>query len=296
MLFLEYDLYDVGSHFEDRLERFWAAFPEETAYYPICIVDSGNQWYSGPNDDLVSIFGQMVEQSLKRPPKADLSAYWWQQGEDAWFYVQMTNRSEETLSASNDATVHAVAYEIPTGAPGHRWARYVQDSPVGVLTPLAAGATETQVLETKPIGADWSRMDGAVILDYKTSTFGAYDTLQAAIATRLDAPLSASQTEVLFLVDLDDATLPSARIQFSGIPGLTWHAQADQPWITMNRASGDLSQACALSVSKGELAEGWQEATVTFGAEADEHEFSQSVTVRVYAGDVSRTHMPLLAR
>jgi hypothetical protein len=251
VLFLEYDL---GNPPRVRYSRFWAAYPDSSAGIPMSIVDSGSQWHTGYDRDLASIYREMVDHALSRPPAAEMASYWWRDGAQMRFYVRVKNLTGDTLSSwKNGATAHAIAYENTQVA---LTGRFVRDAVSTGLSELLPGETAEYMLESTGLeDVNWSRMAGAVILDYRPSTDStAYDTAQAALATRIDTPFSANQKAVALMVDPADETMPAASIRFSGIPSLVWHVQEDAPWLEAKPKSGPLTTASVLSVDKEALA------------------------------------------
>jgi hypothetical protein len=166
----------------ERVSRFWAGFAGGQAYYPLAMVDSGQQVASG-GADFQALYRQMVQTALARPAQAEVSARYRQVEGRVQAEVTVTNGSTATLSAANGATVHILVYEharvLWTG-------RYVRGAAwTAVEEALPPGATRTFSLETDALTVqDWNQVRVVALVDYRPGgNTGPYDMLQAALGT-----------------------------------------------------------------------------------------------------------------
>ncbi len=171
----------------ERVSRFWAGFAGGQAYYPLAMVDSGQEVASG-NADFQALYRQMVQTALARPAQAEVSARYRQVEGRVQAEVTVTNGSAAgdapaTLSPANGATVHILVYEharvLWTG-------RYVRGAAwTAVEEALPPGATRTFSLETGALTVqDWSQVRVVALVDYRPGgNTGPYDMLQAALGT-----------------------------------------------------------------------------------------------------------------
>jgi hypothetical protein len=179
VVFLEY-IYSAAP--QSRLGRFWSAYGGGSAYFPMVIVDSGDQVSSGPVN-YRKVYKGMVDASLARPARADLQAHWHRSGDRVNFTVQMTNLSGVTLSSyTNEAALHAIVYEDAHAGVTDRMVRTVAYTSIDQA--LAPGSTATYTLETPALsGVVWEKLHFLVLADFRPSDYLApYDMLQAAIA------------------------------------------------------------------------------------------------------------------
>jgi hypothetical protein len=182
----------------ERVSRFWAGFAGGQAYYPLTMVDSGQQVASG-NADFQALYRQMVQTALARPAQAEVSARYRQVEGRVQAEVTVINGSTTTLSSANSATVHILVYEharvLWTG-------RYVRGAAwTAVEETLPPGATRTFSLETDTLTVqDWSQVRVVTLVDYRPGgNTGPYDMLQAALGT-LDVAESEGVVFVAFVM------------------------------------------------------------------------------------------------
>lgn len=160
-----------------RLGRWFAAWNQPgDIYLPLIMVDSGNQ-ISNDSVDFVTVYGNMVDAALDRPPAARMAVSGTRDGDILHLDVRLANTSGTTMSAANDATLTALVYVEPTNPAAVPEVLRAQVSPI---TTLADGATRNFALEVMVNGLDPTRIRWVVIADYRPGgSSGAFDTLQA---------------------------------------------------------------------------------------------------------------------
>jgi len=175
VVFVEQDIDDTVGN---RVSRWWAAY-NTRATLPFTMVDSGDQISEG-YVSFYSIYSAMVDNALARPAAAEIAAKATRVGNKVHFEIEVTNRSGTTLSGSvNDATVHAIVYEL---ARVQLTDRFVRDAPwISITTPLADNASAHFSLDSADlVGVDWSNIRAVVLADYRPGgSSGPYDMLQA---------------------------------------------------------------------------------------------------------------------
>ncbi len=282
--------YNVDNAPPSRLSRWFAGFGGENPSLPLTMVDSGDQIYDGYNPNVYSYYQGQVDYSLARPPLADLQATWARVGDQVRFSVSLTNLSGKTLSASNDATLHAIVYEENHIQYTNR---FVRAAVATGINSLANGATGSYTLNTQVLDeVDWGRLHYIVLADYRPSaSSGKYDMLQAAVAS----PASRVEPdELIFLVDLHDEQAVSQMSQIIGPAGAGWSASPGAAWVSVAPGSGALPTQPAITVSKHLLTYGWQAGNVSFSFAGGQP--SDAITVRAYLGDLQRLYLPLVKR
>jgi hypothetical protein len=254
------------------------------------MVDSGNQISNGWQD-FYSVYQAMVDASLLRPPKAEIQAYWWRAGNLVQFYVQVKNLSAVTLSsAANSAAVHAIVYEDTHVKLTDRFGRAAAAVDIPDLAPNATAVFTLPGLDL--VGVNWDKLGAVVLVDYvPVASSGAFDMLQAAVATRLSAPLTVEPGTLSFTVGPTDPSAPSAAVSVLGPTFMRWTASADAAWITITPATGEMTTQPVLSVRRDMLSPGWQHGNATFTT-ADGL-YSAQVTISAYLGQVNRVYLPV---
>lgn len=181
VVFLEYNA-DAAPN--SRVSRFFASFGGNEAYLPLAMVDNGENIFNGYIPSIKTVYQDMVDYALQRPPKADLSATWTREGNKVRFSVHLTNQSGTTLSSSNGATIHGIVYETNKIQYTQRFVRSAISIPTCTL---ANNATADYALLTSDlVGVDWSKLHTMALADYRPKPSGEkYDMLQAAVATFL---------------------------------------------------------------------------------------------------------------
>ena len=174
---------NVNSPVGLRYGRWWAAYGAGgSVYLPLVMADSGHQYGTGVVS-YYSVYKAYLDAELARPPGADLTARATRIGSRYRVSLDLVNRSGVSLSTANSATIHAIVYEdIKVGVTS----RMVRDAVyASVSSAIADGGTGTFTLETHDLApGDWANIHVIVLADYRPGgTTGAYDMLQAALAT-----------------------------------------------------------------------------------------------------------------
>ena len=184
VVFLEYD--DDDNTFSSRKRRWWSTYGGGSVLLPLVMVDSGNYASSG-YEDFDTKYRSMVDTSLAREPQAEISAVGQRVGDTLHFDVEVTNRSDVTLSSANSAAVWVIVYEEFASPGGKRLTnRYVQaiDSN-SISTALPPDGVQSFTLDATTLdGVVWDNLRAVVLVDYLPSgSSGAYDMLQAVSVT-----------------------------------------------------------------------------------------------------------------
>jgi hypothetical protein len=294
VLFLEYDVDDTA--YLDRELNFWYNHGGGGATLPLIAVDSGHQFSSGPLD-FRTVYKNMVDTALSRPPQAELAAAWWREGNHVQVDVKVTNRSDVTLSGNNRATLYAVIYENNKVQLTNRYVRAQINTEIGGLFGLQPGETGSYTLATDNLSdVDWDKLSVVAILDYLPDpSVRKFDALQAAPAAKLDNPFSVSLRNATFLADPDGERPGAIRretLSIKGAQGVTWTADIDVPWLTVTPSSGTTNTTVEVAVDLAQMQDGWQAGTVVFTAA----EFERPVAIRAYRGEVSLLYLPLATK
>ncbi len=289
VVFIEYDVDHAPA---SRMGRWWAAFSGNSATLPLVMVDSGKQISNGPKA-FYDAYKAMVETAGLRPPQAEVEAYWWLEGSRAQFYVQVKNVSPVTLSPANSATLHGIVYEDAWVKVTERFARAAVETGIPSLAP---GTTAVFQFGTDDLTAtDYDKLHVVVLADYRPGgSAGAFDMLQAAAATRLSAALSATPDRLTLLVEPPEPSIAPIAVSLEGAAFMGWSARSSAYWLAVTPGSGAMGTQPSITVSRDDLAPGWQQGQVTFTT-ADGL-FSDEVWITVYVGAVERIYLPLVAR
>ena len=256
--------------------RWWAHGAPSQVTLPLVMVDSG-QSVSNGYLNFQAEYSAMVNTSLARSPKGQLSAYYNRVNNVVYYQVQVTNQSGTVLNYNtNGASVSAILYEDARVQLTNRFARGVSE---GSITNLANGASAVYNLQvTAPAGVNWNKMHYLTLADYRPGgASGAYDQLQAAIA----APTGVDPAGLFFLIK-KSGTAASQSVTIAGLPSMSWTAAASAPWINLSAASGNASAPPQISVNPALLADGYQSGTVSFQAPGNLLADSVSVSAYVY--------------
>lgn len=174
VLFLEQDVDDPVGNRRDRW--FLGHGNPGTVYLPLVMVDSGHRVSSGEHD-YRAIYGLMVDGALRRPATAVMTVEAERAGSVMRFDVRLTNKSGDTLSASNEATLTALIWEEPASASE---VPIVSHADSTAITTLADGSTGEYSLEAAVSGLNANRIRWVVIADYQPiGETNPFDTLQA---------------------------------------------------------------------------------------------------------------------
>ena len=180
VLFLEYDTDD--SAFNWREWRWWAAFEGSSVILPTVMVDSGNEISNG-YVDFATVYGNMVDTSLSRPPQGTISATSSRVGNTLEFDIQVTNQSGVVLGPGNDATVWAIVYEeFGSSGTGRLTNRFVRAAAYADISQnLAHGETDNYTVATSELnGVVWDNLEWVALAEYRPAgSTGAWDMIQA---------------------------------------------------------------------------------------------------------------------
>jgi len=186
VVFIEYD---VDGSSNGREDRWWNAYRygggEGSVFLPLAMIDSGNQISNG-EVDFKNVYSDMVNVSLLRPPKVDISASWRLSTDEIETTIDITNFSAINLSYDNQATIFMIVYENNRVGLTDRYVRSVVREEI---TNLAPGANANFILTTNELVVDdWNNIDVIVLADYISDSipyYNKFDTLQAVIAIKI---------------------------------------------------------------------------------------------------------------
>jgi hypothetical protein len=285
VVFLEYDL---NSAPVSRFSRFWAGYGGGYASNPLVMVDSGNNAKAGPAT-YIAAYSTMVDGSMARAPGAEVQAFWSREGNKVNFSVKVKNLSGKTLNTNNEATVHVLVYEQAHLLLTDRLVVNTVNTPINSLANNATGTYQLQTVDL--VGVDWSKLHYIALVDYiPDSATGKYDMLQAAVATSL---AQVKPDQLVFVVDHDATSVPIQTAQVQGPASLTWNASESAAWLTVT-STGNPATPVHFNVNKAALANGWQQAVVTFSS--TDGALSDQVTVKAYLGDLAPIFLPMTAK
>jgi hypothetical protein len=256
------------------------------------MVDSGNQITMG----YLSFYNEykaMVDAAMARPPQANIQANWWRTGDAIEVYAQVENLSGATLSGANGAVVHVIVYEDSKVVHTNRIGRATAEA---AISDLANGAAKTFRLQTADLaGVNWDKLHVVVLADYRpTASAQTYDTLQAVMASKLDVPFASAPTSLSLVASADDTADPWAEVNLQGPSFVNWTATTETPWLTVTPTSGPMPTPARITATRGSLAAGWQDGTVTF--KTADGLYSAELTVRAYMGALERIYLPNVIR
>jgi hypothetical protein len=297
VVFLEYDLRSYA-YFDSRLTRWYKAHGMDTVATPWVMVDSGHQITYG-YEDFASVYRNLVNGELPRPPRAQVEAYQRRVGDKVRFYVQLRNLTSATLSAyRNAATLHGLVYENVTTDTDHRYVRAI--APLGLEEDLMPGATAAVTMDTSfdvPSGVAWDRLSYLVLADFQPDgTAAAFDMLQAAPAA--PAVLTALPGDVHFSVAAGSPLSGTVALRFQGPYVLDWTASTDAPWLSVSPAAGSVATDAVVSLLPIDLSPGLYRAQVTFRATSEDGiAFDLQVPVTLdRLGNRRQVSIPLILR
>jgi hypothetical protein len=169
-----------------RKSRWWSAYSSGgSVSLPLIMVDSGNQISNGYVDHQ-TVYSNMIDTALTRPPGAAISAVVSRVGDSLHFDIDLTNLSGVTLSSANKATLYAIVYDdnSTSGLTGS----YVVSSVSAYIAPsLPSGDSGNYTLQTGDLtDVVWSSIRAVVFVDYRPASSN-YDMLQLAIETEPEA-------------------------------------------------------------------------------------------------------------
>ncbi|MFO7683212.1 MAG: hypothetical protein R6X34_24520 [Chloroflexota bacterium] len=284
---------DVDHTVGNRYGRWWDAYDGPSpAWLPFVMVGSGYRISNG-SVDFYNVYKNMIEAEKARPPQADVTATYKREGGHYNVKVVVTNKSGQTLSYTNLATVHVLVYEetkvILTG-------RFVRAATSTLISSLAHGETASFNLTTADISPlDWNKVHVVALVDYIPASIDHFDTLQAAIATE-GVDFEVRPDMVAFLIDPEGVGVTSTRLEITGPPQLTWQMTGGADWFSVTPTQGDVTNSPQISLVMANVADGWQEETLTFSAEVAHEVLQEPVLVKAYRGPVHYTYLPVIAR
>lgn len=247
----------------NRVSRWWSAYPGGTPFLPLVMVGSGREIADGLLD-FERVFRGMVEREMAVPPRASLRAWWVRQGNRLRLYVRLTNGLSVSLSAAQQASVHALVWEDRRVGTTNR---IIRDAPYADLTPaLPAGATRDlpPLLTAELAGVDWSKLHTVVLVEWRPPGQAAFDQLQAAIAA--PAGIAAAPAALSFRVNALNPPTSRAPLALDGPGGTPWSASANALWLRVVPAAGTLPATVQMEIIPDLLPEGPQQAVVTYTA------------------------------
>ena len=289
MVFLEYD---VDNAPYTRYDRWWAAYGVGgPVSLPMVMVDSGGQISNG-YVNFASVYKNMVDISLARPPQAEVHGGWWRTGNKVGIYVQVKNISGFELSSVNVAALHVLIYEEAHVKTTDRFVRTTVSQPVRLMN----NASASYLLESAELsGVDWAKLHVIALVDYRPWEFtGPYDMLQAEEIEQVAVPFAVWPANPAFMVEPATVADPQRTLTVVGPGFVSWTASGSAPWLTLSPASGTPATQPILTALRGSLASGLQQATLTFST--SDGLFSQQVTVSAYLGPVLRMFLGVMGR
>lgn len=247
----------------NRVSRWWFAYPGGTPSLPLVMVGSGREIDEGLMD-FERVFRGMVDREMALPPQAFLRAWWVRQGNRMRVYARLTNGLAVPLSSTQQASVHALAWEDKHVGTTDR---IIRDAPYLDITPaLAAGATRdlTPLVTRELSGVNWSKMHAAVLVEWRPPGEEAFDQLQAAIAAPAGVEPAPSQFD--FQVNPLNPPTTRASLTLDGPAGTSWTASANALWVRVVPGTGALPATVQVEITPELLPGGPQQAVITFNA------------------------------
>jgi len=236
--------YDYDAFLYGRQDRFWAT-GASAMYLPLVMVGSGYHTSSG-SVSYESAYSWMINHELARPARADVTAFWWRNGNTMRAYVEVLNLGATDLEIDKEASIWLIAYENASIGVSTTWVRSTAQQHLPY--DLAPGESATAVIDSWPMtGVDWSRMTAA--------------------------------PDHLVL----SSTGSGAEVVLTGPHVLSWTASSDVSWIEVTPSSGNLPAAPTLTVRRELRPRLETGGVVTFSATGDGMDFSATVNVRVGA-------------
>lgn len=227
------------------------------------MVDSGRLLEMGADSSTVGIYRGMIDDSQARAPQADITADFTRSGNTVIFTASVTNNSTVTLSTTNNAAVHGIVYEDYHQSKSNFAGR---GSARTIISSLAPGETKSYTITVNLSGVvNYDKLNYIVVVDYRITTklsvdSGVYDQLNAI---RIIPPFSVSPGSLELNVKTADTEMPTGTINIIGIPGQTWTASVNQPFLLINPASGTVPGSLSVTVDKTKLTVGTQTAVIT---------------------------------
>jgi len=307
VVFLDYH-YDLA--LEDGLPTY---FPPEARWNVIqasepglgltwAVVDSGRLHHRGAETPVEAreAYITMIEDALLQPPKAEIYATWWREGNSVNITATVTNQSTITLSSANNAGVHAIVKEPYAQYPTHTTLHPGLNGGMAKIPDLAPGETSTFHITIPDIyPQNWENLEFIVLVDYQTAPDAKYDQLQAVFATPATTPsaISAQPNSFYFMISESDPFIPEFKSTILGDTGVTWTATVDKPWLTIDRSAGTTGDSIVPTVDTAAVTEGFQTATIMVIDDAGIWHTGISVTIfklREPTETLSRLYLPII--
>ncbi len=265
---LEYD-YD-GFPF-GRVDRFWAT-GTSASYLPLVMVGSGYRTSSG-HVDYQPVYGDMISAERSRPPDAEVTAFWRRDGAFVRSYVTVRNVRDDRLRVADQAAVWLVVFERARIGVSDTWVRSTRRHPL--TSDLDPGATVELVIDAPGTAiADWQRAAAVVMVEDRPGGTGAYDMLQAALAT--PAALDVSPERVRLT-----PAARSAEITVTGPHALSWSASSDVPWLDLSPSTGTVPGTTTVTLRPELRPPGALVGVVTVDAAGDGMTFGAAVEIEL---------------
>lgn len=261
--------YAYDSFSSGRVDRWWAAYhgPSQV-YLPLVMVGSGLEVSQGPVD-YYNRYKAMLTAELARPPAASVKAWSQRVGTSLQVFVRATNLADAPLTPEHAAAFWVVVWEDNPIGLTQTWVRATGTRPLA--GPLQPGDTTSATIDMASLqGVDWQRLRALALLEHRPTSGGAYDMLQAAIAS--PASLEVAPSGLVL-----GPSSPSAEVSIDGPDVLSWTATPEVPWLQVAPASGATPGTCVVSLV-GTPAAG-QQGAVRLDATGSGMSFSATVTV-----------------
>lgn len=268
LLEYDYDRFNSG-----RLYRFWATGVSAN-YLPLVMVGSGYRVSHG-QVSYEAAYRDMLEDELRRPPRASVAAAWRRSGTTMRTYLTLTNTGSATLRTSEDAALWVIAYEKATVGVSSTWVRATAYWPLP--TDLAPGETVDAVVDLPGLSSvSWDRMAAVALVEDRPGGAGAYDMAQAVAAS--PAAIGVTPRQVLV-----HPGRPEVEVKIDGPHVLQWIATVDVPWLEVTPSSGVLPGVATVRLVEALRPASTTTATLTVRATGDSMDFSTLLPVTVGA-------------
>lgn len=188
---------------------------------------------------------------------------------------------------TGDATMPSDVINI-TGDPGQSWTASVDHDFVSI-DPAAGSVPATINLTIDKSKLALGNQSAMIML---TDAAGLYERAVLVTVNFSLSSFSVTPTSLTFNFSPGDP-VPYASVLPKGDDGQTWTASANQDWVTMTPASGEINHSFRVSVDPEKLAPGYQEAivTVTDGGGYQSKHVRVKVTYNVVV--ITYTYLPI---
>lgn len=221
-----YDTFNSG-----RVDRFWSAYSGPSPYLPLVVVGSGFQICQGPVT-YSTLYRQMLEAELVRPPRASIKAWSRRSGSSLRIFATAKNLGSETLTLDRHPTFWLIVWEDGRIGLTNTWVRATASR--ALTSQILSGGTTNVTLEVPSISPlDWQHVRALVLLDDRPPGGSRWDMLQATIAE--PACLSVTPTAITL-----DSVEPEAVVTLDGPYVLGFTATTDASWLSVSPESGTI--------------------------------------------------------